>query len=424
MTKYSPEGTYQSSGSFNLSGDNTDPRGITYYDNALWVTDSDDNKVYRYSPAGAHQSSFTVIMDNDNAYGLAYYDQALWVVDNSDDRLYWYPLEAGGSEEPDVSLSDVEVNNNILTNGQSFTLRLRVNNSGTGEAPQTSLSYYRSDDSEVTTADTPVGSDAAVSSLASAQGSDAFELSLTFPASGDFYYYGACVKAVSGEASTANNCSSGVRVWKDKRFNLTSDNQSAFGITYYDNALWVVDSDFEEVYKYSTAGEYQSSGSFDLNKAQQDFPLGITYGNNAFWVFDTSGDRVYKYSTNGAYQSCFSLSNDGGGMTYYDNALWVVNSGDDRVFKYSTAGVYQSSGSFDLTGGNNNPVGITYGNNAFWVVDSLNNRVYKYSTAGAHQSSGSFNLTGANDNSAGITYGDNALWVVDADNRVYWYPLE
>ena len=96
------------------------------------MTDSDDNKVYRYSPGGDPQSSFNLTRDNDNAYGLAYYDQALWVVDNSDDRLYWYPLEAGGTEEPDVSLSDVEVNNNILSNGQSFTLSMRVNNSGTG----------------------------------------------------------------------------------------------------------------------------------------------------------------------------------------------------------------------------------------------------------------------------------------------------
>ena len=339
------------------------------------------------------------------------------MVDNSDDRLYWYPLEAGGSEEPDVSLSDVEVNNNILSNGQSFTLSMRVNNSGTGEAPQTSLSYYRSDDSEVTTADTPVGSDAAVSPLASAQGADAPDLSLTFPASGDFYYYGACVGAVSGEASTANNCSSGVRVWKDKGFDLTSDFNFSSGITYYDNALWVVDWAVS-VFNYSTTGSYQSSEDFDLNEGFQNFPLGITYGDNAFWVIE---GRVYKYSSTGAYQSRFSISNNlGVGITYYDNALWVVDGTDDRVYKYSTAGVYQSSGSFNLTGSNDDPNGITYGNNVFWVVDT-DDRVYKYSTAGVYQSR--FNLTG--NNPEGIAYGDNALWVVDNnDSRVYWYPLE
>ena len=360
-------------------------------------------------------------MDNDNAYGLAYYDQALWVVDNSDDRLYWYPLEAGGSEEPDVSLSDVEVNNNILTNGQSFTLRLRVNNSGTGEAPQTSLSYYRSDDSEVTTADTPVGSDAAVSPLASAQGADAPDLSLTFPASGDFYYYGACVGAVSGEASTANNCSSGVRVWKDKSFDLTSENNSPEGITYYDNALWVVDGDFW-VYNYSTTGAYQTN-RFSVNDDGLFFPRGITYENNAFWVVDSDNNKVYKHSTAGVYQSSgrFNLTgaNDNSiGITYGDNAFWVVDD-DDRVYKYSSTGTYQSNGNFNLTGGNDDPNGITYGNNVFWVVDT-DDRVYKYSTAGVYQSR--FNLTG--NNPQGITYGDNALWVVDADDRVYWYPLE
>ena len=43
--------------------------------------------------------------------GLTYYDRALWVVDRSDDRVYRYL--ALGSEEPDLSISDVRVSDSM-----------------------------------------------------------------------------------------------------------------------------------------------------------------------------------------------------------------------------------------------------------------------------------------------------------------------
>ena len=48
--KYSINGAYQNSGDFNLSSDNGYSGGITYYDNAFWVVDGSDAKVYRYTP--------------------------------------------------------------------------------------------------------------------------------------------------------------------------------------------------------------------------------------------------------------------------------------------------------------------------------------------------------------------------------------
>ena len=116
----------------------------------------------------------------------------------------------GGSSSPDLIVESPSVSDNTLTTGQSFTLRATVRNSGTGRSASTTLRYYRSSDSSISTSDTRVGTDS-VSGL-SASRTSAESISLSAPSSAGTYYYGACVESVSGESNTGNNCSSGVRV--------------------------------------------------------------------------------------------------------------------------------------------------------------------------------------------------------------------
>ena len=116
----------------------------------------------------------------------------------------------GGSSRPDLIVQSPSVSDNTLTTGQSFTLRATVRNSGTGSAAATTLRYYRSSNSSISTSDTEVGTDS-VSGL-SASGTSSESISLTAPSSSGTYYYGACVASVSGESNSNNNCSDGVRV--------------------------------------------------------------------------------------------------------------------------------------------------------------------------------------------------------------------
>ena len=121
------------------------------------------------------------------------------------------PSGGGGSGgSPDLIVESPSVNDNTLTTGQSFTLRATVRNSGTGRSASTTLRYYRSSDSRISTSDTQVGTDS-VSGL-SASDTSAESISLNAPSSAGTYYYGACVESVSGESNTNNNCSSAVRV--------------------------------------------------------------------------------------------------------------------------------------------------------------------------------------------------------------------
>ena len=87
----------------------------------------------------------------------------------------------------------------------SFTLGVTVENQGNGSSGSTTLRYYRSADSTITSGDAEVGTDA-VDGLA-ASGRSRESIDLTPPSAPGTYYYDACVDAVSDESDATNNCS-------------------------------------------------------------------------------------------------------------------------------------------------------------------------------------------------------------------------
>ena len=111
---------------------------------------------------------------------------------------------------PDLVVESPSVSDSSPLTGASFTLRATVRNQGGAAAGSTTLRYYRSTDSTISSSDTPAGTDS-VSSLG-AGASSAQSIRLTAPATTGTYYYGACVGTVSGESATTNNCSTAVTV--------------------------------------------------------------------------------------------------------------------------------------------------------------------------------------------------------------------
>ena len=120
------------------------------------------------------------------------------------------PTTPGPTPAPDLAVDAPTVSGNSPTAGASFTLNATVRNRGDGAAASTTLRYFQSTDSTITTSDTEVGM-ASVNGL-SASGSSSETISLTAPSTAGTYYYGACVDAVSGESDTGNNCSTAVAV--------------------------------------------------------------------------------------------------------------------------------------------------------------------------------------------------------------------
>ena len=106
---------------------------------------------------------------------------------------------------PDLAVPFVYTFTSPFGYSPSFTLDVTVSNEGSGSSGSTTLRYYRSDDSTITSGDTEVGTDA-VGSLA-ASGSSMESIDLTAPSAPGTYYYGACADAVSDESDATNNCS-------------------------------------------------------------------------------------------------------------------------------------------------------------------------------------------------------------------------
>ena len=100
---------------------------------------------------------------------------------------------------------------NSLGPGETLTLRVVVENQGTGDASSgTTLRYYLSFDATIGAGDNQVGTDN-VPALGASETS-AQSITLVVPSAGGTYYYGACADAAGNESSTDNNCSSAVEV--------------------------------------------------------------------------------------------------------------------------------------------------------------------------------------------------------------------
>ena len=106
-------------------------------------------------------------------------------------------VTVGAAPAPDLVVDAPRVDASAPPAGARFTPSATVRNQGNGSSTFTTLRYYQSSDSTITTGDTEVGTDSVFRLDASESGDE--WISLTAPSTPGTYYYGACVDAVSGE---------------------------------------------------------------------------------------------------------------------------------------------------------------------------------------------------------------------------------
>ena len=207
---YHASGQRDSASDFDLGSEISSPGGITFANDRFYVTDGVDDKVYAYQASGQRDtaSDFDLGPDNGSPRDITFANDRFYVIDNDPNefnKVYVYPPDG-----PDLVVELHSVSDASPEPGESFTVSATVRNRGTGTSTATTLRYYRSTDSTISTSDTQVGTDE-VSALSRQATSDE-TITLTAPAAAGTYYYGACVGPVSGEPYTDNNCSSAVRV--------------------------------------------------------------------------------------------------------------------------------------------------------------------------------------------------------------------
>ena len=178
---------------------------------------------------------------------------------------------AGGVEvrvrtaRPELIVQTPTVDDATLVTGESFTLRTTVRNRGEGRSGGTTLRYYRSTDSTVSSGDDEVGTE--LVGRLDAGGESQESVSLTAPLTAGAYYYGACVDAVDNESDVTNNCSNAVEVTVSENGGVvggTDDHGNGFA-----SATPVVLSS-------TTEGELEVGGDRDYFQIAVDLPTSIT----------------------------------------------------------------------------------------------------------------------------------------------------
>ncbi len=192
-------GQRDSASDFDLFSDNTRPTGITFANDRFYVPDWLNDKVYVYQASGQRDSAsdFDPDPDDDSAEGITIADGRVDLADWSDERAYvikfhlsvpWPGVRDHFSERVDTAVV-----------GDSFELHATVRNRATDRSTATTLRYYRSADSMISSsADTQVGADSL--NVLSRAAISAETITLTAPTTAGTWCYGACVDLVSRRA--------------------------------------------------------------------------------------------------------------------------------------------------------------------------------------------------------------------------------
>jgi hypothetical protein len=204
---------------------------------------------------------------------------------------------------PDLVVQSPSVSDTTLTPGQSFTAYATARNQGSATSASTTLRYYRSTDSTISTSDTQIATDSLPS--LSPEGTSAQNATVTAPTTTGTYWVGACVDSVSGETNTGNNCSSGsiINVSEPAPAAPSSLNAQAAS-SWAINLTWADNANNEDGYR------------IDRSLNQIDWSTVATPGANATVFQDTglNANTTYFYRI---------LSYNSGGSSAWSNVASV-----------------------------------------------------------------------------------------------------
>ena len=253
------------------------PTTLTYYRSTDSTITLSDTKVGTDSVGGlaaSAASNESIELTAPSSAGTYYYGACVEPVSGEDStgNNCSDAVAVTVVERPDLVVEQLSVSNSNPDAGASFTLSATVRNRGSSSSAPTTLRYYRSTDSTITSDDTQVGMDL-VGGLAAARTRNE-SISLNAPSSAGTYYYGACVEPVSGEDSTGNNCSDAVQVEVVERPDLVVEQLSVSNSRPDAGALFILNATVRN----------QGIGS--------SAPTGLTYHRSADSTITLSDTKV------------------------------------------------------------------------------------------------------------------------------------
>ena len=141
-----------------------------------------------------------------------------------------YPFVVNQPPKPDLTAEVVSIgSDDDQYVGEKFTFSARVHNIGDASTSGSTLRFYRSTNSTISSGDTPLAT--RVTGFLSSSGTRTFSASdLIAPSDTGTYYYGVCVDPVPGESDTRNNCSAGIRVTVGLPYSLSNLSCTSTGL--------------------------------------------------------------------------------------------------------------------------------------------------------------------------------------------------
>ena len=140
-----------------------------------------------------------------------------------------------------ISIAGIKVSSTDVRVGEKITISAEVKNIGLEDASTTTIQFYRSIDSTISTADLLLNS---VSVADIITGKSINVETATISKLGRFYY-GLCVKQINLEQNIINNCSHGISVnsqlsWQQATASADWSARNSHTSLVYDNKMWVL----------------------------------------------------------------------------------------------------------------------------------------------------------------------------------------
>jgi len=395
--------------SFNVVGQDGTPTGVTFNGDGskMFMVGGDYDNVYSYNlsttydlGSASYNQTFGVSGETSDPMGVTFNGNGskMFVVGTDTDSVYSYDLSTS------YDIGTASYNQSFDVSGQDGVPRdVRFNGDGT------KMFVVGADNADVYSYDVSAAYDLSSASYTQGfdvAGEDSAPKGVAFNGEGSkMFVVGAGKDNVySYNLSTAYDLSSASY---NQTFDLSGEGGYPQSVTFNSNGtkMFMLGNTYDNVYSYDLSTAYDISTASYNQKAdvsgQDTAPTGVTFNADGtkMFVVGFGNTNVYSYNLSTAYDlgsASYNQSFDVSGQDPYPTGImfnddgtkmFVAGDDTDDIYSYDVSTAYDISTAsynqkFDISGEDDQPSGVTFNENGTKMIMSGDdiNTVYRYST--------------------------------------------